>query len=209
MPVSREMWAGGTGADASGGSDPMAAPQSVSTPASSAAAGASSAAAASKKREAEEQQAAEEAKKMKAMVQDGGESAASMRQAGTGAVWGTARNPVYMQQMEDEKLAAGLVQAAGSRAVLSQGMGQTAQQRAGTENNPSSMSPRERSILQECREHVHAHGGPDIEALGWMCKIGVVEGSGGTVEANFISPQVLTCSKRIAQAPAPACASPC
>ena len=187
----------------------MAAPQSVSTPASSAAAGASSAAAASKKREAEEQQAAEEAKKMKAMVQDGGESAANMRQAGTGAVWGTARNPVYMQQMEDEKLAAGLVQAAGSRAVLSQGMGQTAQQRAGTENNPSSMSPRERSILQECREHVHAHGGPDIEALGWMCKIGVVEGNGGTVEANFISPQVLTCSKRIAQAPAPACASPC
>jgi serine/threonine protein kinase len=45
-------------------------------------------------------------------------------------------------------------------------------------------------------EHVHAHGGPDIEALGWMCKIGVVEGNGGTVEANFISPQVLTCSKR-------------
>ena len=44
-----------------------------------------------------------------------------VKSAGAGeAVWGTAKNPVYMQQIEDEKLAEGLVQAAGSRAVMSQ-----------------------------------------------------------------------------------------
>ena len=61
------------------------------------------------------------------------------------------------------------------------------QHRSGVDNSKSAMTSQERAVLQECREHVHAHGGPDIEALGWSCKIGHVEGS---VEANFVTPQV-------------------
>jgi len=141
---------------------------------------------------------ADEAKRPKNLAFDGGVNGAGTVGGGTvggGTVWGTSRNPVYMQQMEDEKLAAGLVQAAGSRAVMSQGMGQPPPSSGTVASNlamanGAAMNGRELTILADCREHVRQHGGPDIEALGWVCRIGAAEGDGRMVEANFISPQV-------------------
>jgi hypothetical protein len=41
-------------------------------------------------------------------------------------------------------------------------------------------------LLSECREHVRKHGGPDIEALGWVCKIGAADSKAGNDAGRWI-----------------------
>jgi hypothetical protein len=90
------------------------------------------------------------------------------------------------------------VQAAGNRAVMNYGMSQQGQQPRAVPVIPGVVGPsdgikfamtsEERAKMKECRECVRAHGGPDIESLGWVYKVGI---DGGT-EGIFISPQVLS-----------------
>jgi len=101
----------------------------------------------------------------------------------------------------------GLVQAAGARAGMFSGANQQVPQAGsstvlggGTSNRVAIvMLPQERSHLAKCSEYVLLHaGGLSIEMLGWLCKVGIVDGNGNfraglageNGEPVFVSPTV-------------------
>ena len=103
--------------------------------------------------------------------------------AAVGGALGGPRNPISTQQKEDERLAAGLVMAASASKAAPP---------AAPQYQQVAMLPHEKTVLASCRDQVRALGGPNIESLGWSCKI--VPGGGPAHarrrdEVLFFSPQ--------------------